>query len=165
VRPTLTVWQSGLRCGGWLSVFTLGKSFVGRCFGWPPGRGWAEALGVSAIVFVVGFVCGCLAWAGRGVARRFGLAGDAVLGLFTTLVFLSIILRLFDREMFGSRFRAETLPVLLSGVLLGPGLGILAGIDVRHARRIDPLGGDANVPRDAVSPAKPSGDRGSPDAQ
>lgn|GEM_PF-4660715 len=113
---------------------------------------WGEALGVTAQVFVVGFACGGLAWAGRGIGRRFGARGDALFGLVTAMAFLSSCLFLLDREMFGSRFRAEALRSLVPGALLGARPGVLIGGDLR---RESPSAARARS-TDSPPPAAPS---------
>lgn len=78
-------WHYGLIGGVTLLFATLVKA-VGVVIGGGVARvDWTEAVGFLAAIFGMGFVCGVVVWAGRGLSRRFGLIGDAVLGMIVTL--------------------------------------------------------------------------------
>ena len=46
-----------------------------------------EAIGFFALMFAMGFLCGVVAWAGRGLYDRIGMAGDSIVGVAVAVVF------------------------------------------------------------------------------
>ena len=101
---------------------------------WPyehPGESvpWRELLTLPIVVFGMGFLCGTLVWALRGLSRRFGLVGDALTGLIVMLVFFLCCMFLFAPAMLHGE-RSGRGPMLLLGTLVGLG-GAWIGHDLR----------------------------------
>jgi len=72
--------------------------------------------GFVAGAFAMGFACGVVGWAGRGLHRKIGLLGDSLTGLAVGLVFALCIIIMFDPE---DRVSVVCLMVVL-GACLGP---------------------------------------------
>jgi hypothetical protein len=77
--------------------------------------GWTEALSFAVAIFGMGFLCGLVIWAGRGLSRRLGLVGDAIVGMVVMLVFFTACMLLFDPALLGP----GGLPMFVFGGLLG----------------------------------------------
>ena len=126
-------WHWGLIGGTTLSLATsakaVGATVVGRDIA---GMRLVDAVGFAAAIFGMGFVCGSVAWAARGLSRRFGRAGDAAVGLAVMVVFFVCCMLLFDAALLGSKFTNGGLPMLGLAALLGPFGGVLVGRDLRR---------------------------------
>lgn len=127
----LTWWQYGLVGGVALTVAALTKLLVAVAAGLVGADRWAEAPVFFAAVFGMGFTGGLVAWAGRGLSRRFGPTGDAVTGAAVMVVFFLACIGLFDPDLLGPKFRTGGLPTLGLAVPLGMFGGWLVGQDFR----------------------------------
>ena len=92
---------------------------------------WGEAAGFAAAVFAMGFVCGIVVWAGRGLYRRFGMVGDAVVGVAVMVVFFVCCMLLFEPELLGTKFSSGGVPMLGLAVVIGLICGPWFGRDLR----------------------------------
>jgi hypothetical protein len=129
---TVRWWHYGLLGGGVLMVATSVKIVEALVVGHLDAARWAEAARLLPLTFGMGFVCGLVAWAGRGLSRRFGLWGDALVGMAIGLVFFTACMRVFDPELLGPKLRAGGLPMLGMGAALGLLGGFLTGRDLRR---------------------------------
>jgi hypothetical protein len=123
----------GLIGGVTLSIATVAKAVGAVVAG--PGLGGvspADAAGFAAAIFGMGFVCGVVAWAARGLSRRFGPAGDAAVGLVVMVVFFACCMVLFDPAMLMDRFVPQGLLMFGLAAVLGPIGGVLVGCDLRR---------------------------------
>jgi hypothetical protein len=128
----LSWWRCGLLGSFVLSFATLIK-FIRAVVGWAAGGAdWGEAAGFAAMIFAMGFVCGLVAWAGQGLSRRFGAAGDALVGVAVMVVFFLGCMLVFAPEMFGPRFASGGVPMLGLAVVAGLILGVWIGRDLRR---------------------------------
>ena len=74
-------WQFGLFGGVVLSLATAVKVVRAIIGGLAGEAGWTDAVGFATAIFAMGFLCGVIVWAGRGLYRWIGIAGDAIVGL------------------------------------------------------------------------------------
>lgn len=118
-----------------MAVITLLKSIAAIVGGIYRGDGMLDALGVSAAAFVAGFVCGVIFWSGKGLSRRLGRVGDALVGAITMLAFFVMILFMSGHATLQHGFRSDEAPMLFVGVFLGAGLGLVNGYDPQKHRR------------------------------
>jgi hypothetical protein len=124
-------WMFGLVGGGVLLVATAVK-FVRVLVGGVGGEGGLlEALTFAALLFGVGFACGVIVWAGRGLYRWIGLAGDAVVGSVVMIVFFMACMLAFSPDLLAEKLFAGGLPMLGMAVVLGAIGGAWTGRDVR----------------------------------
>jgi hypothetical protein len=131
VMRKVSCWQCGLLGGFVLSFATLIKFIRAVVGGAAGGVGWGEAAGFAAMIFAMGFVCGLVAWAGLGLSRRFGAAGDALVGVAVMVVFFLGCMLVFEPEMLGPRFASGGLPMFGLAVVAGLILGVWIGHDLR----------------------------------
>lgn len=80
----------------------------------------------------MGFLCGVLAWAGKGLSRRFGMAGEALVGAVVMAVFFLLCTLLFAPEFLGSKFARGGVPMLGLAVIGGGVGGAKLGRDLRE---------------------------------
>ncbi len=137
-------WQFGLFGGGILWCATAVKVVRAIVRGAAGNTEWGEAANLSAAIFGMGFLCGVIVWAGRGLYRRLGMAGDAIVGLAVMVAFFIACMLLFEPAMLGSKFWSGAVPMLGMAVVLGLIGGAWIGRDIR--RELSPPGG--------VSPAR-----------
>lgn len=112
-------WQFGLVGGIVLSLATLIKVIRAIVRGVADETALTEFGNFAAAFFVMGFVCGVVVWAGRGLSRRLGAIGDAVVGLVVMQVFFVSCMLLFEPAMLGQKFEHGGRPMLLFAVPLG----------------------------------------------
>ncbi len=124
-------WQYGLLGGVFLSVTTLVRAIPDVIRGALTEVVWTQVVGFLAAIFGMGFVCGLVAWAGRGLSRRFGLAGDALVGVAVMLVFFASCILLFDPALLGPKWSSGGLPMLGLGATAGLIGGAWIGYDLR----------------------------------
>src|SRR5947208_2412659 len=129
-------WQYGLLGGLVLSLATIIKLIrtvlMGAVIAGAAGKaGWTEAVAFAVAIFGMGFVCGLVIWAGRGISRRLGLFGDAMVGMVVMLVFFTACMFLFDPDLLGPKLSSGGLPMLGFGALLGLVGGAWVGRDLR----------------------------------
>ena len=124
-------WQYGLLGGIVLSLTTLVKVILAVVRGWVGDVNWTEAVGFAAAIFGMGFVCGLVAWVGQGLSRRFGLVGDAFVGMAVMLVFFVACILLFDPGSLGPKWSSGGLPMLGLGAVVGLIGGAWVGHDLR----------------------------------
>ncbi len=124
-------WQFGLAGGFALSVATLIKVVRAIARGLAGQPEWGEAAGFAAAVFAMGFVCGVVVWAGRGLYRRFGMVGDAVVGVAVMVVFFVCCMLLFEPDLLGAKFSSGGAPMLGLAMVLGLICGPWFGRDLR----------------------------------
>jgi hypothetical protein len=124
-------WQFGLFGGVVLSVATLIKVARALVRGLSGEGGLVEAVGFAAAIFAMGFVCGVVVWAGRGLYERIGMAGDAIVGLVVMVVFFLSCMLLFDPALLGPKLSSGGVPMLGLAVVLGLFGGAWIGRDVR----------------------------------
>jgi len=127
-------WQFGLIGGVGLLLATTIKAVGVVVWGAAEAVDRGEAAGVAAFIFGSGFICGVVAWAGLGLSRRFGPAGDAVVGLVVMVVYFVSCMLWFEPEMLGSKFVQGGLPMLGLAVPFGLFLGWYIGRDFRPWR-------------------------------
>jgi hypothetical protein len=124
-------WQCGLLGGIVLSLATAFKVVRAIVLGAAGKAEWGEAVGFALFIFGMGFVCGAIAWAGRGLYRRFGMAGDALVGLVIMVCFFAACMLLAKPELLTQQF--------LSGGVLMLGfaavVGLIAGAWTGHGLR------------------------------
>jgi hypothetical protein len=117
-------WQSGLLGGFTLSLATLVKALGALVLGRFHETDVAYAVKFAAAVFGMGFICGVVGWAGRGLHSRIGWVGDSLAGLAVMLVFFLCCMIMFAPEMLGSNFISGGLPMFgfaaLVGLICGP---------------------------------------------
>ncbi len=123
-------WESGLIGGIVLSgttAFNAGKALVGGIDGPVP---WTDIFGVVAATFGMGFLCGVMVWSGKDLHRRFGAAGDALVGMAVMLVFFACCMLLFAPELLGPKLRNDGLLMLTVATVAGAIGGIWFGHDI-----------------------------------
>jgi hypothetical protein len=92
---------------------------------------WGEAGRFAAAIFGMGFLCGVIVWAGRGLSRRLGMAGDAIVGLAVMLCFFLSCMLLFDPELLGAKFSFGGAPMLALAIIVGLIGGAVIGQELR----------------------------------
>jgi hypothetical protein len=124
-------WQFGLFGGIVLSLATVIKLVRALARGAGSAAVWGDAAGFAAAIFAMGFACGIVVWAGRGLYHRIGMAGDAIVGLAVMIVFFVACMLLFEPAMLGSKFSTGGAPMLGLAVVIGLIGGAWVGRDVR----------------------------------
>ena len=75
-------------------------------------------------MFAMGFLCGLVAWTGRGLYDRIGMAGDSIVGIAVAVVFFLACMIAFAPDLLGAKFRNGGLPMLglaiVAGAICGP---------------------------------------------
>jgi hypothetical protein len=122
-------WQCGLLGGFTLSLATLNKLI--RALRGGAAAEWGEALGFAAMIFAMGFACGLVAWAGRGLSRRLGMVGDALVGAAVLVVLFLGCMLVFAPEALGPKFATAGVPMFGLAVAIGLFGGALIGRDIR----------------------------------
>lgn len=122
-------WQFGLIGGIALSLATVYKAlrFLQRVA--PQFGPWWDFFAVAALVFCLGFVCGCLVWWLHGLSSRGGLLGDALIGAVVANVYFVLLCAVADRDL----LRLWTDPVggptvVGAATVIGSGGGVLIGL-------------------------------------
>jgi hypothetical protein len=126
-------WHYGLLGGTFLTVATIVR-IARRLPRLETGElDWTELLALPALVFAMGFLCGTVGWASRGISRRFGLLGDAFVGATVMVVFFLCCMLIFARELLTANPVGALLMLAFGG---GVGLlgGVLIGYEVRKGR-------------------------------
>jgi hypothetical protein len=123
-------WRYGLLGAGVLSVGTGVKVVERLLFDPSSGLPWRELPGFGLTVFLMGFVCGCVAWAVRFLPVRLGRVGDALMGLFVMDVFFLCCMAAFDRSLLTDNGTNGMLMLAL-GSVAGAVLGGWVGHDLR----------------------------------
>jgi hypothetical protein len=82
----------------------------------------------------MGFVCGVVAWTGRGLYDRIGMAGDAIVGVAVMVVFFLACMIAFEPALLGSKFRVGGLPMLGLAIVVGAICGPWFGRDLRKGK-------------------------------
>ena len=124
-------WQFGLTGGAVLSIATTIKLIRALAGGRRGEADWSEAAGFAVEIFAMGFLCGVIVWLGNGLHYRFGLIGDALLGLVVMIVFFICCMYLFDPMMLGANFIPDGVFMLGFAVIAGLFGGVLIGRDIR----------------------------------
>ena len=148
-------WQFGLVGGVVLSIATAIKLVRAVVHGAVGDIEWSEAAGFAAVIFGMGFLCGVIVWAGKGLYRRIGWVGDAIVGMVVMVVFFLSCMLLFEPELLGAKFFVGGLPMLGLAVPLGFIGGAWTGRDIRkkaspapeHAVLVHFLYGSTNLSR------------------
>ncbi len=130
---TVRWWQFGLVGGFTLSVATAVKLVRAIARGGAGEASAAEAIGFFALMFAMGFLCGVVAWAGRGLYDRIGMAGDSLVGVAVMVVFFLACMVAFAPDLLGPKFRNGGLPMLGLAVVLGAICGPWFARDLRRA--------------------------------
>jgi hypothetical protein len=130
-------WQFGLAGGLVLSYATAIKFVRAARGGDAPDADWGELPGFAAAVFGAGFLCGVIVWAGRGLYRHIGPAGDAVVGLAVMVAFFASVMLVSEPELLDEKFATGGGPMLGFAAVIGPIAGVWIGRDLRRvpARR------------------------------
>jgi hypothetical protein len=110
---------------------------------------WGEVATLPFAVFGMGFVCGALVGLLRGLSRRLGWVGDAMIGALVMVVFFLCCMACFDREMLLGRQPGRE-GMLLFAALTGLVVGPVIARDVKG--------------ESAPNPQQAPGDRAQPDA-
>lgn len=88
---------------------------------------WGEVAGFAAAIFGIGFLCGLIVWAGKGLYHKIGWTGDAIVGVAVMVAFFVSCMLLFEPEMLGAEFANGGAPMLglavVSGFICGPWFG------------------------------------------
>jgi hypothetical protein len=121
-------WQSGLIGGVTLSLVTAIKVVRAIIRGTAGDGEWSEAVFFALAIFGMGFLCGVIAWFGRGLYNRLGMLGDALVGMVVMVVFFLSCMTLFDPEMLG----AKGIPMIGLAVVFGLIGGAWMGRDLRR---------------------------------
>ncbi len=124
-------WQFGLFGGAVLSLATAVKVVRAVVRGEVDVGELSEAAWFAAAIFGMGFLCGVIAWIGRGLHQQLGMAGDAVVGVAVMLVFFVSCMLLFAPEMLGAKFSSGGAPMLGLAVVVGLIGGAWIGRDLR----------------------------------
>jgi hypothetical protein len=124
-------WQFGLLGSFVLSYATLIKFIRAVRGGDSPDADRGELPGFAAALFGMGFLCGVIVWAGRGLYQKVGVIGDAVVGLVVMVVFFISCMSVFDPKMLGENFATGGAPMLGFAAVLGPFAGVWIGRDLR----------------------------------
>jgi hypothetical protein len=124
-------WQFGLFGGVVLSLATAVKVIRAVVRGAAGEADWGEAAWFAAAIFGMGFLCGVIVWAGKGLYRRLGMAGDAIVGSAVMVAFFTSCMLLFEPELLGAKFSSGGVPMLGLAVLLGLIGGAWIGRDIR----------------------------------
>ena len=124
-------WQFGLLGGFVLSLATAIKVVRALVRGAAGEVEWGEAAGFAAAIFGMGFLCGVIVWAGKGLHRRLGMAGDAIVGLAVMVAFFVSCMLLFDPEMLGAKFSSGGAWLLGMAAVIGLISGAWIGRDLR----------------------------------
>ena len=91
---------------------------------------WTDVFGVALAVFFTGFLCGVVAWSGKGLHQRLGAIGDALVGAAVMVAFFTCCILLFSPELLGTKFVDTGLLVLGIAVLIGAIGGVWFGHDL-----------------------------------
>lgn len=142
-------WQFGLLGGAVLSVATGFKALRAVIGGAAFGAPWGETAAFAAFIFGIGFLCGLIVWAGKGLHRRIGMAGDALVGMVVMLAFFIACMLLFAPEMLGRQFLPAGLFMLGMAVVLGLVGGAWTGRDLRRDTKV-PV--ESTRPPESVAP-------------
>jgi hypothetical protein len=124
-------WQFGLSGGVALSIATAVNVVRAIVRGSISDAEWGEAVAFAAAIFGMGFLCGVIVWSGKGLYRRIGMAGDALVGVAVMVAFFLSCMLLFAREMLWDKFWIGGAPMLGLAVVLGLGGGAWIGRDLR----------------------------------
>jgi hypothetical protein len=76
-------------------------------------------VGFAAAIYGMGFVCGLVVWAGRGLYRKQGMVGDAIVGAAVVATLFLACMLLFAPDMLGAKFLSGV--CRCSGWLWSPG--------------------------------------------
>jgi hypothetical protein len=121
---TLRWWQFGLVGGLTLSIASFVKLLVAIMASAAEEARMADAVAFFALMFAMGFVCGLVAWAGRGLYARIGMLGDSVVGVAVMVVFFTACMIVFDPDLLGPKFREGGVPMfvlaMITGAICGP---------------------------------------------
>ena len=126
-------WQFGLFGSVALSILTAFKLVRAMVGGAAGEAEWGEAAGFAAAIFGMGFLCGVIVWAGKGLYRRFGMVGDAIVGVAVMVTFFVCCMLLFEPEMLGAKFSSGGAFMLGLAVVVGLFGGPWIGRDIRKA--------------------------------
>lgn len=124
-------WQFGLIGGAVLLVATAVKLVRALAAGATGEGGMGETVGFAALLFGMGFLCGLVVWAGKGLYNRIGLAGDAIVGAAVLVVFFLACTQMFAPEILAEKFVWSGVLMLGLAVALGAFGGAWTGRDVR----------------------------------
>jgi hypothetical protein len=124
-------WQFGLIGAMTLSLATAAK-FVRAIIRGAVGKAeWGDAAAFAAAIFGMGFVCGIVVWAGRGLHDRIGAVGDSIVGAVVMLVFFAMCMLIFDPDLLGPKFESGGVWMLNLALLGGAIFGPMFGRDLR----------------------------------
>ena len=123
-------WHAGLAGGLVLTLATAIKFVRSVIRGGMGEAEWIEAIGFAAAIFGMGFLCGVIVWLGRGLHRRLGMVGDAIVGATVIVVFFLCCMLLFSQEMLGAKWRSG-MAMLGLAVVAGIIGGVMLGRDIR----------------------------------
>ena len=125
-------WQFGLVGGFGLTAGTFIKFVIAVYRGSALEADWGKAAAFAGAVFGMGFACGLIVWAGRGLYRWLGMAGDAIVGVAVMVTFFVACMLLFEPALLGARFSGGGAPMLALAVAFGLIFGPWAGRDWRR---------------------------------
>jgi hypothetical protein len=127
-------WQFGLVGGLTLSIASAVKLVVAILASATGEAGLAEGSGFFALMFAMGFVCGLVAWAGRGLHARIGMLGDSIVGVAVMVIFFLACMIVFDPDLLGSKFREGGVPMFVLAIITGAICGPWFARDFRKIR-------------------------------
>ncbi|HEX4612737.1 MAG TPA: hypothetical protein VH092_31370 [Urbifossiella sp.] len=124
-------WQFGLAGSFVLSYATVIKFIRAVRGGDTPDADWGELPGFAAALFGMGFLCGVIVWAGRGLYQKIGMVGDAIVGLAVMVVFFISCMLVFEPGLLREKFATGGAPMLGLAAVAGPFAGVWIGRDLR----------------------------------
>jgi hypothetical protein len=124
---TMRWWEAGVIGGAVLAFATVVNVVKALIGGIADAVGWSGTVGVVVATFGMGFVCGVIAWSGKGLHRRLGAVGDALVGMAVMLAFFTCCMLLFAPELLGAKLRDGGLMLGVAAVA-----GAIAGIWFGH---------------------------------
>ncbi len=130
---TVRWWRFGAVGGFALSVATAVKLVRAIFRGAAGDAGLVDSLGVFALTFAMGFVCGVVAWAGRSLYDRIGMLSDSIVGVAVMIVFFLACMLTFEPALLGSKFRVGGVPMLVLAIVVGAICGPWFARDLRKA--------------------------------
>ncbi|MDR7070962.1 CHASE2 domain-containing sensor protein [Pseudoxanthomonas japonensis] len=122
-------WECGMIGGIVLSGATVANA-ISAILGGVRDVIWTDVFGVALTVFFMGFLCGVVAWSGKGLHQRLGAIGDALVGAAVMVAFFTCCILLFSPELLGAKFVDTGLLVLGIAVLMGAIGGVWFGHDL-----------------------------------
>jgi hypothetical protein len=117
-----------------LSIATVVKLIRAVVRGLAGEANGTQAVGFLVLMFAMGFLCGVVAWVGRGLYDRIGFVGDSIVGMAVMVVFFLSCMFVFAPDLLGSRFGVGGLPMLALALIVGAICGPCFARDLRKGQ-------------------------------